>query len=146
MTRLVAIGTPFANDSIALRLVRLLEPELRALCSELEIDYCESPGQELLSRLDAKRPTLLVDALAGAGADGAVIAIDPAALLENPRPLSTHEVSVAGVLQLAQSLGQLPRQLAVLGIAADPGSTLSTEAFEHARSELRDKLGALLAR
>ena len=140
MTRLIAIGTRIGNDAIALRLIEEMAPELRHCHSDLEINYCEQPGQELLHRFDPETPTLLVDALAGEGADGSVIEIDPAELLENPRPLSTHEVSVAGALQLAQALGMLPRELAVFGIAADPRQPLEANKIERARGELRDAL------
>ncbi len=143
MTLLAAIGSRFGNDAIALDLLQSLEPELRRRQNGLITLYCDNPLTDLLPALEPRQATILVDAVVGAGANGRVIEIDSAELLENPCPVSSHALSVASVLQLSQALGQLPDRLHILGICVDPERILDRQARQRARQELDDAIRRL---
>ncbi len=120
MTLLAAIDSPCGEDAIAFELIRTLEPRLRKLDESLSILNCVTPLTDLVPALAPDRSPILVDAVVGSSMDGRVIDIDASELLENPKPASTHALSVASTLQLAQALGQLPFRLGIVGIRVDP--------------------------
>jgi hydrogenase maturation protease len=81
----------------------------------------DRPGGRLPAILDGAERALLIDALGGPGAPGAVRRIDPAELAAGGTGLSGHRFGVAEALALARALGLLPPRLALLGILAGCG-------------------------
>ncbi len=69
----------------------------------------------------------MIVAVVGRDSPGAVIelSLDDLSALENP--LTTHDLSVAETLRLAQSLGELPSRLGIIGICMDPDRPLDDE-------------------
>lgn len=58
----------------------------------------------LLSLVEDGRRVVVVDAVVGGGAPGAVMRLDTRALASGPAPLSSHGIGVAEAIELAQTL------------------------------------------
>lgn len=58
----------------------------------------------VLTLLEAERRVVLVDAVVGGGAPGAVIRLAVDALASGPTPLSSHGIGVAEAIELARTL------------------------------------------
>ena len=145
MTRIIAVGTVFGDDAVAHQLLETLAPRLRALDQDLETVYCQSPGTELLPCLESDRATILLDAVADSGPPGKLLRIEIEDLLARARPLSSHALSLAEVLRLAKSLGDLPRQLLILGISIDPERCLDRDTRERCGEALYREIEAQLS-
>jgi hydrogenase maturation protease len=75
----------------------------------------------VLALLEAGRRVVIVDAVVGGGAPGAVVRLDPGALASGPQPLSSHGLGVAEAIELARTLyGEgAARGVAIVGIAIE---------------------------
>ena len=135
MIRLIGIGSAFNDDDIGWRCLQNLQPQLQQLGTAIETVYCASPGTQLIHQLDASCFTILVDAL---DSDTDVGKVRPVRIdeLRCDVPLSSHGMSVAHVLQLAENLDRLPEQIHILGMGIDPHGRLSAEQRNHLQSQL----------
>lgn len=145
MMRIIAIGSPFNDDTIAWRCLEAMETPLKQFSADIDIRYCGSPGTQLIHLLEPQLDTVLVDAFLTENADGHVQAIE-AEDLQRPQALSSHEISVAHVLQLARNLHSLPDRLYILGIGVNPHRTLSSTQAEQVQQQLMQRLQALAPR
>ena len=74
----------------------------------------------VLALLEAARRVVIVDAVVGGGAPGAVLRLDPAALAAGPAPLSSHGIGVAEAIELARTLyGEGAARVAIVGVAIE---------------------------
>lgn len=119
--RIVAVGNTFRGDDGVGPYVfaGLAEALPRA---DLVLSDGEVSG--LLDAFQGCSELLLIDAMDGAAAGlpaGSVVRFDgnDAALAEAGLCTSTHAMSVAEAIGLARSLGALPKQLTVIGIAGE---------------------------
>ena len=89
---------------------------------------------DLLGEMGAYERLVLVDAIRGGGAPGALYRMEirsPEDLRGAARPMSLHEFGVAEALEQARALGVLPREVVLLGAEParmEPGMELSPEA------------------
>lgn len=120
---LIAIGSPQPPDDVAWRLLDRLaaEPSLDAAIrqGELELLKLDRPGTRLLDRLTVHRRVILLDCLAGGGADARLLRLQPAQLQGEASPLSSHGLGVAEGLQLGAALGLPLDGVTVLAIPLD---------------------------
>jgi hydrogenase maturation protease len=123
MSRLVlGIGSPFGADRLGwLALDALASAGLERGCPGLRLRKLDRPGPRLLAALDGAEQALLIDALGGPGAPGAMRRIDPAELAADGGGLSGHRFGVAEALALGRALGVLPPRLAVYAIQVGCG-------------------------
>jgi hydrogenase maturation protease len=124
MKRVIAIGSVYDNDDISWRCLQALESELLSHFPSMDIVYCDSPGTQLIHLLRPEIDTVLIDALLSREQAGKIIPVDASALYHS-QVISSHEISVAHILQLAGNLKLLPERLSILGIAIDPAELLS---------------------
>jgi hydrogenase maturation protease len=116
--RVIGIGSRRGDDAagllVAVRLRRWRLP------GTPEILIRECPGLGLLEDLDGVDGAVLVDAMRGGGAPGAVRTVEGDALALGGR-LSSHAIGVGASLALAQALGRPLPVLRLVGVeAAEP--------------------------
>lgn len=119
--RVIGLGQPLGgDDGVGIAVARAV----RDASPGLEVH--ELTGAEHLVDLLDGTPTLLVDALIGAGPPGTLIALPPAAL-GRVRAFSTHGIGVAEALALAEALSgpEVLDGLVVLGIGIDPPTAVA---------------------
>lgn len=117
----VGLGQPEAgDDAVGILVARALEARgADAIAS--------TDASVLLSLLADGRAIVVVDAVVGGGAPGDVLLLRPDALREGPKPLSSHGLGVAEVLELARVLYG-PEALAcveIVGVVVRPEPELS---------------------
>ena len=103
----------------------------------------EGDGLALLELWSACAHCVVVDALAGALAPGAVLRIDGRAETLKAAPFvhSSHRIGVAEAVALGRTLGRLPARLEVIGIAGRRfgfGDALSPEVRQAAAGVIED--------
>lgn len=123
--RVVGIGNPDRGDDGAGAAV------LAALegTANMELHPCRGEGLDLLDALDGADRAVLVDAAAGE-APGTIRCYDLAAgaLPAQTSATSSHGLGLTDTLELARSLGRLPRECwlyTLAGTGFDPGAPLS---------------------
>lgn len=119
--RVVAIGSAHGDDAVAWHVIEQLRKSSQSH-GMIETHRVDG-GQRLLDLLDGQGTLVLIDAVRTGGTPGAVYRFDwPDARIESLRPGSTHEVSPAEALRLAQTLGSAPRRVIIFGVEiAEPG-------------------------
>ena len=125
MTRVIGIGQPFAGDDDVGR-----EVARRLRAHGVPADEA-ADGAGLLALLAGARRVIVVDAAVGAGPAGTVRVLAPGELPPPERSMSSHGLSVAEALALAQVLHR-GLEVRVVAIAIAPpsglGAGLSPEA------------------
>jgi hydrogenase maturation protease len=116
-------GDDAAGPEVA-RLVAAHGPAARVVEHEAE-------PTGLIDHWEGAPLAVVADALAPAGHPGRVerLEVGPGGLPPEPRrPVSTHAYDLAATIELARTLGRLPRRLVVVGVEAEsftPGVPLS---------------------
>jgi hydrogenase maturation protease len=126
--RIIGIGNLFrGDDAVGLLAVRCLRERLALSVEVLE---AEGDGLALLDLMEGTDRVMLIDAVKSGGHPGATVRLD---LSKESRwgglvPCSTHAVGIAEAIDLARTLGRLPKQVILYGIEIDsfePGAALS---------------------
>ena len=115
---LIGIGSPYGDDQVGWRVVEAAQtqqlPVTDAVC-------CLVPMVDLLPLLACYDVVILVDAVAAENLPvGTVQCWSGTAIRQVNSVYSSHGFSLANVLALAESLGQLPRLLKLYGIVINP--------------------------
>lgn len=119
--RVLGIGSPFALDCIGWDLLAALQRSqklLPYLDNQLLLESLDRPGAHLLRYFEGAEYVLLLDAVIdpglvpGEARRYSIEKIRDAKLLP-----SSHGFGVQQALSLAQALGQLPKQIEVLGVS-----------------------------
>ena len=145
MIRIIGIGSWFDDDAIGWQCLDTLRSSLPALSKPVDILYCASPGTQLIHQLQAADTTILVDALEDKHQAARVVPVH-AADLQNRHALSSHDISVAHVLQLAASLQCLPASLHILGIGIDIDRPLSGAQRQSVTLQLVEQINRIIDR
>lgn len=126
--RIVGIGSPLGDDALGWEVVRAVRVQMGPR-SAIDCQLVEG-GQRLLDILDGRGTLVLVDALAGSGSSGNIRCFEwPDPRFQVLRPGSTHDLTPAEALALAEPLGLLPptvRVYAIEGESFGPSQGLST--------------------
>ena len=110
---IIGIGSPYAEDSLGLRLIQRLAR--RELPPWVEFRALDRPGLALLERMQGFERVILLDLLPQlASGEIRELALDE--LECQASPLSDHSLGVAETLALGRVLGDLPRSLRILGL------------------------------
>jgi hydrogenase maturation protease len=126
--RIIGIGNLFRGDDAA----GLLSARRLRECLDLSVEVLEAEGDglALLDLMEGADRVILIDAVKSGGHPGTTIRLD---LSKESRwgslaPCSTHAVGIAEAIDLARTLGRLPKQVILYGIEIDsfePGAPLS---------------------
>ena len=104
-------GDDAAGPTVCDRLAEL-SPSVRTVVIEGNV-------LDLPARWSADDDVVIVDAAAPRGEPGRVVEVDAlGARLRAPSTVSTHTVDVGAAIELARTIGRLPRSLQVIGIEA----------------------------
>ena len=82
----------------------------------VEVKSLDRPGAGLIEYLDGRDEVILIDAMQGGAEPGSVRKVDLSELEGDNDAPSSHNFGVAEALLLAQAMGDLPRELTIIGI------------------------------
>jgi len=120
--RVIGIGSPFRNDDVGWRVIEHLQRR-RDMPRHVDLVTTDRPGISLLHLLQRARRIILVDALLEADRHGEILVLDQNEIRIPETMYSSHDIGVAGSLQLAARLDMLPEQLSIVALAIDPEFT-----------------------
>lgn len=119
--RVLGIGSPFDLDQIGWRLLQALQESPRLmpyLTKQLVLEAVDRPGVNLLRYFQQAQYVLLLDAVLD---DDCPVGEGKRYSIEEVRSVqslqSTHGFGVQEALSLAETLGQLPKRLAIFGVS-----------------------------
>jgi hydrogenase maturation protease len=129
--RVIGVGNEFREDDAAgIVALRRLRDVVRG-----DVEFLERSGEgaELMAAWEGAEAVLLCDAVASSEAAGTVLRFESEAspLPAELRPCSSHAFGVGEAIELARTLGSLPRKLVIYGIVGKrfgAGVGLSVEA------------------
>ncbi|MCG7873367.1 MAG: hydrogenase maturation protease [Candidatus Thiodiazotropha lotti] len=113
MIRIIGVGSPFGADRVGWLAIDHLQGCQLEDCELIKLDR---PGSGLLNYLRDADWVVLIDALKSTGRAGDVAQISRDKLAQCQALTSCHGFGVAEALALADQLGELPRQVLLLGI------------------------------
>ncbi|MCG7927952.1 MAG: hydrogenase maturation protease [Candidatus Thiodiazotropha taylori] len=113
MIRIIGVGSPFGADRAGWMAIDHLQGCQLEDCELIKLDR---PGSGLLSYLRDADQVVLIDALKSAGKAGDVAQLSRDEIAQCQALTSCHGFGVAEALALADQLGELPRQVSLLGI------------------------------
>lgn len=136
-------GSPHGDDQIGWRVVAMLQHRPDVSVRTIVV----SEGTQLLDELRHCRKLIVVDACRTGDKTGQISRLRwPDPRIGRRHRHSTHGESICGVLQLAERLGRLPREVQILGIEigdCTPVSEMSNaveQAMHEAESLIADEL------
>lgn len=147
--RILCVGSPFAGDSIGMRLgERLLQRQQHAqLPSWIQVVCADRPGMSMLWEFEQAECVVIVDALRSEMPAGSVVQLPVQDLFLHDMQVSSHEIGVAQVLAMASMLGSLPKSLFVFGVSV--GETLNwlpgLEQLNQVADRVLEQIAACLA-
>jgi hydrogenase maturation protease len=141
--RIIGIGSPSGDDQIGWRVVDALKDRLPP---EFELIKLDRPGTGLIQLLENTSHVILIDAMQGGGAHGAIRHFSNDEWTNYQQGLSSHGVGVFDALMLVKELGALPETIELYGIeigTAMPGES-SSRAVMAAAENLADTIANLV--
>jgi hydrogenase maturation protease len=118
--RVVGVGSPHGDDQVGWAVADRLAD--RELPSEVGVDRCAAPATEILPLVSGAQRVILVDAVDTGQAAGTVGTWRGREILGVPGAVSSHGLDLGQVLALGTSLGMLPEDVTLYGIAVDPAA------------------------
>lgn len=116
----IGVGSPFGDDRVGWIAAERLRDSLRlnAQPERIAVSILDRPGAMLLARWSEADEVIVIDAMRSGVAPGTWrrLAVND---LPFSRPVTSHGFGVAGALELARELGNLPCRLCVYGIEID---------------------------
>ncbi|NJP07523.1 MAG: hydrogenase maturation protease [Chloroflexaceae bacterium] len=128
---IIGVGNAFrGDDAVGL----IVAQHIREHAPNLAVYESSGEGAALMSLWQQAETVLLIDAVSSKSEPGTIHCLDASnqPLPTSWRCFSTHAFGVAEAIELARTLGQLPRQLTVYGIeggqfALQPGLSPAVE-------------------
>jgi hydrogenase maturation protease len=117
--RIIGVGSPFGNDDIGWRVIDTLQRS-NNVPRHVDLVSMDRPGISLLHLLQGAKRVILVDALLAAARYGEILILEQTQIRAPEKLYSSHDLDVAGTLQLAAKLELLPEQLSIVALAIDP--------------------------
>ena len=120
--RVLGVGSPFGLDDLAWRLIEQLQasPRLNSLCGrdQLMLEKLDRPGVNLLSYFDHAEQLYLIDVMLHEKIPpGEVVWYCHEDVSQAKLVHSSHGFGVQEALALAESLGQIPSEMAIIAIS-----------------------------
>lgn len=140
---LLGVGSPQPGDDAGWRVVEHIHRF--ALLPGWECHALDRPGLGLLDYFHPDRHILLVDSMLSHDTPGSLLELQPEALIQTSRALSTHAVGVAEALALAQTIGLWPRSLRIFGVvvaSVEEQNLLDPERFLSSMQQWADTIAA----
>jgi len=117
--RVIGIGSPFCNDDVGWRVIEHLQRRID-VPRHVDLVTADRPGINLLHLLQHAQRIILVDALLEADRHGEILILDQSKISIPEKLYSSHDIGVAGTLQLAARLEMLPEHVSIVALAIDP--------------------------
>lgn len=117
--RIIGIGNLFrGDDAVGLLAARRLRERLDL---SVEVVEAEGDGLALLDLMEGADQVLMIDAVKSGGHPGTTVRLD---LSKESRwgrlvPCSTHAIGIGEAIDLARTLGRLPKRVMLYGIEID---------------------------
>jgi len=117
--RIIGIGNLFrGDDAVGLLAARRLHERVD---SSVEVLEAEGDGLALLDLMEGADQVIVIDAVKSEGHPGTTVRLD---LSKESHwgtlvPCSTHAIGVAEAIDLARTLGRLPKQVILYGVEID---------------------------
>jgi hydrogenase maturation protease len=120
--RIVGIGSPFGFDQLGWRVIERMRADGGQRFLGVDGDQLlalDRPGPGVLAAIGDSRAAILIDAIEDDTLRrGTVVCLDGRHLPTGGGHASSHGLGLAEALALGRALGELPAQLAVVGMAA----------------------------
>ncbi|SEA20972.1 hydrogenase maturation protease [Thiothrix caldifontis] len=121
-TAIIGIGSPFGDDQAGWLALDALQQETWVKAQEaagiLTLQKLDRPGMSLLEHWHGYDHVMLIDAVISTQhAPGMLFKLQPEELALLEFPTSSHGFGIAEVLALGETLGLLPKQLDIWGVA-----------------------------
>lgn len=131
MIRIIGIGSPLGDDRAGWLVIKRLQSQVPEQVKLLTLDQ---PGATLINWMAGVDHLILVDALQCEQCDEPFRKLDIEAFDDSERMLSSHGLNLGQTLQLAASLGYLPKKVEIYGVVinAPDREILSDQAKAHA--------------
>jgi hydrogenase maturation protease len=123
----IGIGSPYGNDTLGWQVIgklRGLQNDKSPLPDDVQLIACDRPGVQLISLLQDLDLAILVDAIENPAREGELHWIDPDEIRANHTAISCHGCGVHEALALAKILGELPRELRIVGLCIDAANPM----------------------
>jgi hydrogenase maturation protease len=123
----IGIGSPYGNDTLGWQVIeklRGLQNEKSPLPDNVQLIACDRPGIQLIALLQDLDSAILVDAIENPAREGELHWIAPDEISANHAAISCHGCGVYEALALANILGELPRELRIVGLCIDAASPM----------------------
>jgi hydrogenase maturation protease len=126
--RVIGVGNVWrGDDAVGLLVARRLRERLGP---SVEVIEAEGDGLALLDLIEGIDHVILIDAVKGGGQPGTTVRLDLSteSCWGTVAPCSTHAMGVADAIDLARTLGRLPKQIILYGIeikSVDSGASLT---------------------
>lgn len=138
MIRIIGLGSPFGDDRAGWLVVEALKPHIGPDIDAVALDR---PGSALINWFSDVDRLILVDAVAGENTPGDIVEINDIAMLHQQDNVSSHQLDLAATLELARTLGQLPKHLSLYGIGVgEPDTSVIGEAVSAGARRLAEHL------
>jgi hydrogenase maturation protease len=131
--RVIGVGNVWrGDDAVGLLAARRLRERLEL---PVEVIQTEGDGLGILDLMEGIDHVILIDAVKGGGRAGTTVRLDVSAESRwgTVVPCSTHAIGVADAIDLARTLGRLPKKIILYGIEIDSvesGASLSESVRE----------------
>jgi hydrogenase maturation protease len=131
--RVIGVGNVWrGDDAVGLLAARRLRERLGP---SVEVIEAEGDGLALLDLMEGIEQVLLIDAVKGGGRPGTTVRLDLSTESRWGRLVacSTHAIGVADAIDLARTLGRLPKKIVLYGIeieSVESGASLSESVRE----------------
>lgn len=114
--KIIGIGSPFGMDRLGWDTVDYLKKHKQHAIKHSQLIKLDRPATELLGYLDKEKKIIIIDAINGNDETGKVLQLTVTDLPETGSNLSSHGIGLSDALQLADTLGQLPSDLLIIGM------------------------------
>lgn len=118
MIRIIGLGSPYGDDTAGWRVLDHLHSRLP---DAIDLQRLDRPGAALINWFDDVSHLIVIDAISGHTTPGEILHLSPEHLDSESKPLSSHQLDLVQTLTLASTLGRLPAQVEIIGVAiGDP--------------------------
>ncbi len=140
-TLIIGVGSPQGDDRLGWLAVENLanHADLRALGDRLSLIALDRPGTALIAHWRGAHKVIVIDAVQSEAPTGTLHRIGTDELAPCRTLASSHGFGLAETLRLADSLGVLPEDLVIFGVAigdATPGEEVVSDEIMRALPEL----------
>jgi len=114
--KIIGIGSPYGMDRAGWQVIDYLVKYKQQDMKNSQLLKLDRPATELLGHLNNDEKTIIIDAVHGNDEVGTVVRLKLNDIPESNKKLSSHGVGLSDALQLADALGQLPKELLIFGL------------------------------